>query len=69
MREIMLLILLALIFCATNKVSETACREKALAQNMEWQFGIMKGCIVKHNGKWIDYERLRYAEINNVEEN
>lgn len=69
MREITLLILSALIFCAANQVAETACREKALAQNMEWQFGIMKGCIVKHNGKWIDYQRLRYTEINNVEEN
>ena len=69
MREITLLILSAIIFCAANQVAETACREKALAQNMEWQFGIMKGCIVKHNGKWIDYQRLRYTEINNVEEN
>ena len=39
------------------------CRSKAIMQEMEWSYGPIQGCMVKQkNGKWIDYDRLRYME-------
>ena len=36
---------------------------KATMQEMEYSYGIFQGCMVKQeNGKWIDYNRLRYME-------
>ena len=40
-----------------------SCRSKAVKQEMEWSYGPIQGCMVKQeNGKWIDYNRLRYME-------
>ena len=40
-----------------------SCRTKAVMQEMEWSYGPIQGCMVKQeNGKWIDYQRLRYME-------
>lgn len=39
------------------------CMKKATKQEMEWSYGPIQGCMVKQeNGKWIDYDRLRYTE-------
>ena len=39
------------------------CRTKAVMQGMEWSYGPIQGCMVKQeNGKWIDYDRLRYMD-------
>ena len=39
------------------------CKSKATMQEMEWSYGPIQGCMVKQeNGKWIDYDRLRYTE-------
>ena len=38
------------------------CRAKAIKQGLQFDYGITQGCMVKHNGKWIDYDRLRYTE-------
>ena len=40
-----------------------SCMKKATMQEMEWSYGPIQGCMVKQeNGKWIDYDRLRYME-------
>ena len=40
-----------------------SCMSKATEQEMEWSYGPIQGCMVKQeNGKWIDYDRLRYME-------
>lgn len=39
------------------------CKTKAVIQEMEWSYGPIQGCIVKQeNGKWIDYDHLRYID-------
>ena len=39
------------------------CRTKAVMQDLEWSYGPIQGCMVKQeNGKWIDYDRLRYMD-------
>ena len=45
------------------KLQEYKCYTKATMQEMEYSYGIFQGCMVKQeNGKWIDYNRLRYME-------
>lgn len=38
------------------------CREKAAAQGLEHQWGPAKGCLIKVDGKWIDYDKWRIME-------
>lgn len=42
--------------------SEYTCSVKAEAQSMQYKFGPVMGCMVKHKGEWVDYNRLRYVE-------
>lgn len=43
--------------------SGVSCMKKATKQEMEWSYGPIQGCMVKQeNGKWIDYDRLRYTD-------
>lgn len=43
-------------------VDKTQCRAKAVKQELQYDYGIVQGCMVKYNGKWVDYDRLRYTE-------
>lgn len=39
------------------------CKTKAEMQELEWSYGPVQGCMVREkDGKWIDYQRLRYME-------
>ncbi len=38
------------------------CHTKAEKQGMECSWGIIQGCMVKIDGKWIDYDRLRIMD-------
>lgn len=38
------------------------CKSKALKQEIAYSFGLMQGCMVKKDGKWIDYDRLRVMD-------
>ena len=50
------------LFCIANKLNERSCGLKAETQGLEFKYSALMGCFVKHNGKWIDYNRLRYTE-------
>lgn len=40
-----------------------SCHTKAEKQGMECSWGPIQGCMVKMpDGKWIDYDRLRYMD-------
>lgn len=43
-------------------VDKAQCKAKAVKQELQYDYSIMQGCMVKYNGKWIDYDRLRYTE-------
>ena len=56
------IILLCFLGCAVG-FNTYKCRTKAVMQELEWSYGPIQGCMVKQqNGKWIDYDRLRYTE-------
>ena len=38
------------------------CHSKAKAQDLECQWGILQGCMVNVDGKWIDYDRFRIMD-------
>ena len=57
----MFLIIVGILFLPV--VADRAqCRAKAVKQELQFDYSIMQGCMVKYNGKWIDYDRLRYTE-------
>lgn len=39
-----------------------SCHSKASMQEMECSYNPLQGCMVKVDGKWIDYDRLRVME-------
>ncbi len=38
------------------------CTAKAKAQGLECQFGFFTGCMVKIDGRWVDYKKWRVVE-------
>ena len=38
------------------------CSIKAEKQGLEYDFGLIQGCMVKIDGKWVDYDRFRIME-------
>ncbi len=47
------------ILCAANFIS---CHVKSSKQDLECSYFPLQGCMVKIDGKWIDYDRLRVME-------
>ena len=58
---VMVLFIVGVIFIASI-VDGSICRAKAGKQGLQFDYGIAQGCMVKYNGKWVDYDRLRYTE-------
>ena len=62
---IAILIVVSLVIFSTFTIGFNTykCRTKAVMQELEWSYGPIQGCMVKQeNGKWIDYDRLRYTD-------
>lgn len=62
---ITILIVVGLVIFSTFTIGFNTykCRTKAIMQELEWSYGPIQGCMVKQeNGKWIDYDRLRYMD-------
>lgn len=38
------------------------CDSKASVQGLEHQWGPFKGCLIKVDGRWIDYDKWRIME-------
>lgn len=54
------IIILALVLLGFNRYE---CSTKANMQELEWSYRPIQGCMVREkDGKWIDYQRLRYME-------
>lgn len=43
-------------------LERASCSAKAEAQGYEYEFGIFKGCMVKTEKGWMDYNRLIYKK-------
>ena len=62
---ITILIVVGLVIFSTFTIGFNTykCRTKAVIQELDWSYGPIQGCMVKQeNGKWIDYDRLRYMD-------
>ena len=62
---ITILIVVGLVIFSTFTIGFNTykCRTKAVMQGLDWSYGPIQGCMVKQeNGKWIDYDRLRYMD-------
>ena len=57
----MFLIIVGILFLPVV-ADQAQCRAKAGKQGLQFDYGIAQGCMVKYNGKWVDYDRLRYTE-------
>ena len=63
----LLIIALALIFATPvvfigNLGLKAECEAKATKQNLEYDYGIFQGCMVKTDIGWMDYDRLIYKK-------
>lgn len=38
------------------------CESKAMEQGLENRWGPFKGCLIKVDGKWVDYDKWRVME-------
>lgn len=38
------------------------CHTKAEKQGLECSWGIIQGCMMKIDGKWVDYDRIRIVD-------
>lgn len=38
------------------------CHTKAEKQGLECSWGIIQGCMIKIDGKWVDYDRFRIMD-------
>jgi hypothetical protein len=49
------------IFYLPYKINEYGCEKKAVAQGLEYKFGLFEGCLVKEPSEknFIDYDRYR----------
>ena len=53
---------ISVIVCSVFFVAEKRCEQKATKQELEYDWGILQGCMVRGietNNKWVDYDRLR----------
>ena len=55
-------LLISLIIGGTCIIRGVQCHLKASKQEMECSYKPLQGCMVKVDGKWIDYNRLRVME-------
>lgn len=58
---VLVLFIIGVIFLSAM-IDGSICRAKAGKQGLQFDYGIAQGCMVKYNGKWVDYDRLRYTE-------
>lgn len=55
-------IAIAIVAGMTCTFKLASCHIKASKQELECSYNPLQGCMVKINGKWIDYSRLRLIE-------
>ena len=61
----LIVIITALTVSVTYFCEKKTCESKAFMLNTESSFGLFKGCFIKDDGKWIDYNR--YITIKDKE--
>lgn len=57
-----MVIAFAILAGVTCTIKFATCHFKASKQDLECSYIPLQGCMVKIDGKWIDYDRLRLIE-------
>lgn len=57
-----LVLIVSLAVAPVYLLERATCSAKAEAQGYEYEFGIFKGCMVKTEKGWMDYNRLIYKK-------
>ena len=55
-----IILILILAVAPSYLISKASCSAKAEAQGYEHEYGLFKGCMVKTEKGWMDYNRLIY---------
>lgn len=55
-------IILIVLIIGGIKLDEYQCQKKAYIQELECHWSFIEGCMVKKDGKWIDYDRYRIID-------
>lgn len=59
---ITLIAILTLAVTPSYLIGRATCSAKAEAQGYEYEFGMFKGCMVKTEKGWMDYNKLIYKK-------
>lgn len=57
-----LIVILTLAVTPSYFINRATCSAKAKAQGYEYEYGLFKGCMVKTDKGWMDYDRLIYKK-------
>lgn len=49
------------VFCF--KMDKWSCSEKSEKMGYEWSYSVPTGCMVKKDGRWLEYRLLREIDI------
>lgn len=55
-------ILVAILVASCIMLVSCECHTKAEKQGYECEWGMLEGCMIKVDGKWIDYDKWRIME-------
>ena len=59
---IILTLIVSMAVAPTYLFERASCSAKAEAQGYKYEFGMFKGCMVKTDKGWMDYNRLIYKK-------
>lgn len=59
---IVLALIIPLVVTPTYLLERASCSAKAEAQGYVYEFGLFKGCMVRTEKGWMDYDRLIYKK-------
>lgn len=57
-----LVLLIVALFVGVELIKWSRCHTKAEMQGYECSWGPIQGCMVKIDGKWVDYDKWRVME-------
>lgn len=49
-------------FVGVYHLDKESCHRKAAAMGREWRFGILEGCLVQHNGRFVPIDTIRFTD-------
>lgn len=51
-------VIVGVMICTANELSRASCQQRTVSFE-DSDYGIIMGCMVKHNGRWLPLENIR----------